>query len=315
MSECTISFAGHEPVLVPQGTMLTDAAVRAGVHIAQPCGGQGRCGRCAVQALNGGIRRRSTLRLSAEDVAAGYALACQAVVEGDVQVVVPDQDTLERTLTTDRVVADVQVPAGYDPQRDQSVQRLHLSLPPPSMDDQRDDWSRLQTAVRQDLAVRQQTGIESLQISLPLLRQIGPVLREGEWSVTAVISNPQSPISNSPRLLQLLPGHIPDDTPLLGLAIDIGTTTVSVWLVDLSSGQVLAQAAEYNRQIRCGEDVISRVMFASKNNGQAELRKLVLESINTLVERVLQKAKRPETRDWRLAVLAVSNLQSPISNF
>ncbi|MCA9968188.1 MAG: hypothetical protein KC423_28275, partial [Anaerolineales bacterium] len=205
-----------------------------------------------------------------------------------VQVVVPDQDTLERTLTTDRVVADVQVPAGYDPLRDQSVQRLHLSLPPPSMDDQRDDWSRLQTAVRQ------QTGIESLQISLPLLRQIGPVLREGEWSVTAVISNPQSPISNSPRLLQLLPGHLPEDTPLLGLAIDIGTTTVSVWLVDLISGQVLAQAAEYNRQIRCGEDVISRVMFASKNNGQAELRKLVLESINTLVERVMQKAKRDQ---------------------
>jgi uncharacterized 2Fe-2S/4Fe-4S cluster protein (DUF4445 family) len=105
---------------------------------------------------------------------------------------------------------------------------------------------------------------------------------------------------------------LPEAAPLLGLAIDIGTTTVSVWLVELISGQVLAQAAEYNRQIRCGEDVISRVMYAGKNSGQAELRKLVLESINTLVERVMQKAKR----DQRLEIrdLASPNLQSPISS-
>ena len=311
MAECTISFAGNEPITVPRGTLLTEAAVRAGVQIAQPCGGQGRCGRCAVQAVDGHVRRRSTLRLSAEDVAAGYALACQTVVEEDVQVIVPDQDTLERTLTTDRIVAEVQVPTGYDPQRDQSIQRICLSLSPPNMDDQRDDWSRLQTTIRQ------QTGIETLHISLPLLRQIGPVLREGEWLVTAVLTNPQSPISNlqSPRLIQLLPGHVPDDAPLLALAIDIGTTTVSVWLVDLISGQVLAQAAEYNRQIRNGEDVISRVMYAGKNNGQAELRKLVLESINTLIERVMQKAKRDqrlETGDWQPLQSLVSSPQSPI---
>ncbi|MCL4264184.1 MAG: DUF4445 domain-containing protein [Anaerolineae bacterium] len=288
MGEHTISFAGNGAVVVPTGTLLTEAAVRAGVQIAQPCGGQGRCGRCAVQVHGGedavgGVRRRSTLRLSAADVAAGYALACQAVVEGDAQVIVPVQETLERTLTTDRTAAEVAVPAGYDPQRDQSMQRICLTLPPPNLDDQCDDWSRLQTAVRT------QTGIENLQISLPLLRQIGSVLRVGEWRVTAVL-NTDYGLRNTATLLALLPGHIPDDTPLLGLAVDIGTTTVSVWLVDLISGAVLAQAAEYNRQIRCGEDVISRVMYASKNNGQAELRQLVLQSINTLIERVVQKA-------------------------
>ncbi len=288
MGEHTISFAGNGAVVVPTGTLLTEAAVRAGVQIAQPCGGQGRCGRCAVQVHGGedavgGVRRRSTLRLSAADVAAGYALACQAVVEGDAQVIVPTQETLERTLTTDRTAVEVTVPLGYDPQRDQTIHRLYLTLPPPSLDDQRDDWSRLQTAVRT------QTSIEDLQISLPLLRQIGSVLRVGEWRVTAVL-NTDYGLRNTATLLALLPGHIPDDTPLLGLAVDIGTTTVSVWLVDLISGAVLAQAAEYNRQIRCGEDVISRVMYASKNNGQAELRQLVLQSINTLIERVVQKA-------------------------
>ena len=301
MAEHTISFDHNGSVSVPTGTLLTEAAVQAGVFISQPCGGQGRCGRCAVKVLDGGVRRRSTLRLSEEDVAAGYALACQTVVEGDAQIIVPDQDTLERTLTSDRVVAQPAVPPGYDPQRDQSVRRYCLTLTPPTMDDQRDDWSRLQTAVSQ------QTDLPQLTISLSLLRQIGPVLRQGDWQVTVVVSIGE----NAARLINLLPGHVPEDIPLLGLAIDIGTTTVSVWLVELNSGEVIAQAAEYNRQIRCGEDVISRIIYAGKNNGQAELRRLVLESINTLVERVMKKAKgdrRSEVGD-----LESPNLQSPIS--
>jgi uncharacterized 2Fe-2S/4Fe-4S cluster protein (DUF4445 family) len=317
---------GQEPVSVATGTLLTDAAVQAGVYIAQPCGGQGRCGRCAVKVLDGGVRRRSTLRLSPEDVADGYALACQSVIEGDARIVVPDQETLERTLTTDRVAAEVQVPAEYDPLRDQSIRRLLLTLTPPSMDDQTDDWSRITTAIRQ------QTGITNLQVSLPLLQKIGAVLREGEWRVTAVIEDqrleeqrlkienaPQSSIFNlqSFRLIDLLPGHAPEDAPLYGLAIDIGTTTVSVWLVDLLSGEVAAQAAEYNRQIRRGEDVISRIIYAGKtcaessrsNNGQAELRDLVLKSINTLIERVGQKA----AKDQRLKIKDSAG-QSPIFN-
>ena len=79
----------------------------------------------------------------------GYVLACQAVVEGDVDVHVPPQETLERRLTTDRTVAEVAVPAGYNAAIDQPLQRILLTLPPPSMDDQTDDWSRLQTALRQ----------------------------------------------------------------------------------------------------------------------------------------------------------------------
>jgi len=280
MAEYTISFDNDRSISVPSGTLLTEAAVQAGVLISQPCGGQGRCGRCAVKVLNGGVRRRSTLRLSDEDVAAGYALACQTVVEGDAQIIVPDQDTLDRTLTTDRTAVSVLVPAGYDVKRDQSIQRFHLTLSPPTMDDQRDDWSRLQTAVSQ------QTDLPQLAISLPVLRQIGPVLRQGDWQVTAVVALEE----HAARLINLLPGHVPDDTSFYGLAVDIGTTTVSVWLVELGSGEVIAQTAEYNRQIRCGEDVISRVIYASKNSGQAELRRLVLESINTLTERVMQKA-------------------------
>ena len=108
-----------------------------------------------------------------EDVPQGYALACQAVVEGDVTVHIPPQETLERHLTTDRTVAEVTVPAGYNPAQDQPLQRLILRLAPPSLDDQTDDWSRLQTAIRQE------TGITDLQISLPLLSKIGPYCAKG----------------------------------------------------------------------------------------------------------------------------------------
>lgn len=277
MTEHLVSFDGSSPVSVRKGSLLTEAATAAGVYIAQPCGGQGRCGRCAVQVTEGQVRRRSTVRLSEEDLDAGFALACQSLVEGNAAIHVPEQETLDRHLASDRTPLAITVPSGYDPARDQSIRRVCLTLPPPTLDDQRDDWSRLQTALGREL-----------EVSLPVLRKSGNVLREGNWEVTLTIQthSPDTPA----KLLDIVPGLVPEDTPLFGLAIDIGTTTVSVWLVDLLSGTVLAQAAEYNRQIRRGEDVISRVIYASKNGGAPELRDLVLQSIDTLIDRVVQKA-------------------------
>ncbi len=305
MADHRVTFDHTAPVTVSSGTLLTEAAARAGVIITQPCGGQGRCGRCAVKVLNGAVRRRSTLRLSPEDVAEGYALACQAVVEGDAQVFVPEQETLERRLTSDRRVTAAQVPEGYNPQQDQTLKRVRLTLSPPNMDDQRDDWSRLETAVRQV------TGIDQLMVSLSLLRRIGAVMREGDWRVTAVVaagSQESADSSSVGKLVTFQPGHTPGDEPLWGVSIDIGTTTVTVWLVDLMSGEVVAQAAEYNRQIRRGEDVISRVIYASKNDGQSELRDLVLTSINTLIERVCDRAR---LRGANMATAADGNGKLP----
>ena len=75
---------------VPTGTLISEVIQKAGLDFTQPCGGQGRCGRCAVIVEGEGTRRRSTIRLSDEDIEAGYALACQAVVEGDIQVTIPE---------------------------------------------------------------------------------------------------------------------------------------------------------------------------------------------------------------------------------
>jgi uncharacterized 2Fe-2S/4Fe-4S cluster protein (DUF4445 family) len=287
----TVSFTGENinaTVKVPTNTLLADAAHLAGIEISQPCGGQGRCGRCAVQVTEGDVRRRSTLRLSDAAIAQGYALACQTVVEGEVAIFVPLQEKIERKLTTDRVVADVVVPADYQYPFAQTVRRVHLTLTPPSMDDQTDDWSRLQTAFRL------QAGIKNITCSLASLQRLGSTLREGDWRVTAVYeSDPENPELPS-RLIALCPNHTDEFSPLWGVAVDIGTTTVSLWLVDLVSGQVRAQVAEYNGQIARGEDVISRIIYASKGDGGQEMRQRVLDTINGLLEAACKRIKLPD---------------------
>jgi len=297
MTDHTITFDSTS-IPVPTGTLLTEAARLAGVEIAQPCGGQGRCGRCAVIVHNGGVRRRSTLRLSPEDVAQGYALACQSVVEGNAEIVVPPQEKVERRLTTDRVLAEVTAPAEYDPIQDQTLRRVTVTLIPPTMDDQTDDWSRLQTALRQ------QAGIASLTASLPVLRQVSRTVRAGEWAVTAIVDCQTTP----PRLLHLTPHTPAPDTPLWGAAVDIGTTTVTVWLVDLNTGQVRAQTAEYNGQIARGEDVISRIIYASKNSGHEEMQNLVLTTINGLIETACKRVQYSPQEIFKVTVAGNSTM-------
>jgi len=288
MTDHTVTFdVAAQLVAVPTGILLTEAARLAGVQLSQPCGGQGRCGRCAVQVTSGTVRRRSTLRLTAEDIANGYALACQSVVEGDLTVIVPPQEKIERRLTTDRIVAEVAVPPGYDFQSAQTVRRLFLSLPEPQLDDQTDDWSRLQTALRQ------RAGISELRVSLALLQQVGTVLRQGNWQVTVVldVEGERLGVPSQARLIALCPGRQTGDQPLWGTAVDIGTTTVTVWLVDLITGKVEAQVSEYNQQINRGEDVVSRIIYASKTGGADELRGLVLGTINQLLETACKRVK------------------------
>ena len=304
MAEYQVTFDLAEgPVQVPHGTTLTEAADQAGIEINQPCGGQGRCGRCAVKVESGKVRRRSTLRLSANDVAQGYALACQSVVEGDVTLTVPPQEHIKRRLTTDHREAEVTLPEGYDPALSQALRRIHLTLTPPSMEDQTDDWSRLKAALRQEL------GVEDVRVGLDVIRKLGPILREGEWQVTALLHARDWKEDNpTPRLIDVLPRQPADDRALWGAAVDIGTTTVTVWLVDLTTGQVEATAAEYNKQISRGDDIISRIIYAGKEDGDEKLQRLVVETINELLERVCERAGAVQEDIYKVTVAGNSTM-------
>lgn len=287
MAEHTVTFeAIDDTVQVKTGTLLSEAVLAAGVDLNQPCGGQGRCGRCALKVTNGDVRRRSTIRLSKEDIDQGYALACQSVVESDIQLAIPPQEKIERLLTSDRTAAEVTVPEGYIYTQHQVIQAVPLTLSPPDMSDQTDDWSRLTTGLRK------QAGIEQVQATLGLLQRIGEVLRAGNWEVTAILDmHSMDGSQQPPRLIEILPGKEMIPPSLWGAAIDVGTTTVTVWLVDLITGKVKAQAAQYNQQISRGEDVVSRIIYAGKNGGGENLRQLVLETINELLETVCKRVK------------------------
>jgi uncharacterized 2Fe-2S/4Fe-4S cluster protein (DUF4445 family) len=275
-----------DAVEVPSGTMLTDAAETAGIDINQPCGGQGRCGQCAVKVLSGNVRRRSTMRLSSGDVKKGYAIACQTVIEGNVDVQVPPQEKIQQRLTSGFTAEDIIVPPDFDYSKHQTLRRINLTLKPPSMEDQTSDWARLKTAILQE------TGLKDIKISLPILQKTPLMLREGDWKVSAIVcSQDLNYLHGEGEVIDVLPGLTPEDTPLWGAAIDIGTTTVKVVIVDLISGEAHSQASEYNAQISRGEDVISRIIFASKGTGDATLRELVLETINEILVRASKRAK------------------------
>ena len=273
---------GGAVVEVPSGTLIEEAARQAGIELNVPCGGQGRCGRCAVIVDEGRVRRRSTQRLSPEDVAAGFALACQTVVDGDAVVTIPPQERIERHLKTEKKAVSIVFPYPYDPQTQQPMQRYFVQLDPPSLEDQTADWARLQRGLRQE------HGLQQLTATLPVLQQLGRTLRQAEWQVTAVVelSTPGRP-QDSARLVDVLPG---DQTGAMwGAAVDIGTTTVTVLLVDLQTGEAKARAADYNAQIGRGEDVISRIVYASKGQGLTDLQRLVRETINTLLARACRR--------------------------
>ncbi len=278
MTVCRVQFLpADRTVEVTAGTLLSDAAQEIGVDVQMPCGGQGRCGRCAVIVEQGPVRRLSTGRLSADDVKTGYALACQTTIQGDLVVTIPEQEKIERHLDTSKRAERVELPFPYDVQ-DQALRKYVVTLEPPSLQDQTDDWSRLQ----RELSRRY--DLDNVQASLPVLRKLGPALREGDWTVTVVVESDtwQRP-DGPPRLIDVLPDEHLES--LWAVAMDIGTTSNVVWLVDLISGEVMAQKADYNGQIARGEDVISRIIYASKNEeGLEELQRLVLETFNRLLK-------------------------------
>ncbi len=269
------------------GDLITEAIQEAGLEISQPCGGQGRCGRCAVIVEGDSVRRRSTIRLTAEDVKAGYALACQTVVEGDITVEIPEQEEIRR-LVTDRAARKIELPFEYDPAKVQSVHVLDLELTLPTEHDTIDDHTRLLRALVEK-------GFDDVHVPLAVLRKLGDALRKAEGSLWAVIQrNDRSPST----LLDVSHEAIEP----LGVAIDIGTTTVTVYLVDLTSGEVLSSAAEYNGQINYGEDVISRIVYAGKGEGLEQLSNAVRSTIHELLERIQKRTSVDLNRVYKVIV-------------
>jgi uncharacterized 2Fe-2S/4Fe-4S cluster protein (DUF4445 family) len=275
-------------VEVEIGTLVSDAVVEAGLSLNLPCGGQGRCGRCRVQVEHGNVSHRSGVRLTSAERQEGWALGCQAVIKGDAVILMPEQEAVEIEFVTKTVGAErVALAAQFDGEFDPSLRRAHVVVQPPSLDDQTTDWDR---TLRE---LSQQHGIQNVTINLAELRTLARDLRDAEWNVTAILDmgDPEIDACSRPRLVDLLPGDQSDRC--YGVAIDIGTTSNVVYLVDLKRGKVIDRASAYNGQIQAGEDVISRIIFSQKRDGLQRLQRMVLKTLNGLLEELTSRNQIP----------------------
>jgi uncharacterized 2Fe-2S/4Fe-4S cluster protein (DUF4445 family) len=245
----------------PKGTTLLDAARQAGVGIVSICGGRGTCGHCRVRVLDGLAPPPTAAEskvFSAEELAAGYRLACQVEVSSDLRVHVPPS-----SLTTPQriQVEGQELTVPLQP----AVRSYKVGLPPRAPHDLRPELTRLREALATEY------GLEGLRIDGRLLPCIPLRLQGWDGVAKAVVRDGE--------LMDLLPeGQAP-----LGLAVDLGTTKVAAHLVDLMTGETLQARGVMNPQIAYGEDVIARIAHAMEGEEQAEeLRQAAVGAVNDL---------------------------------
>ena len=264
---------------VPGGTVLVDAAARAGILIDTPCGGQGRCGRCLVRVEKGSVSNNESPYLTHQQIQQGWALSCMARVAGDMVISVPtsrERDKISAGSAASREASAIQLDWPLSP----TVRQLFLELSAPGLEDSTADFDRLKSAIQNSY------DIANLTASLPLLRKLSPRLRKSRWQLTATVDN-RLPDEET-RLINIHRGHR-KQAPL-GIALDIGTTNIAAALVNLNSGSILGRISAMNRQRSCGEDIISRIIYSERKGGLKQLNRLVIHSINDLIAELCRRS-------------------------
>ena len=305
----TIKFIieGSDPVVISAnaGEKLLDVARKANVAIDAPCSGNGVCGKCRVRLASGYLDAPINRHITSEEYAAGWRLACMAQVSGDAVIEVPDIASAYRSRMK---VADLSSPeeiaifeelhqklmdAGITFGSDLSF--LPLELTEPTLDDTMPDNERLLRAVEAATGYAQ----ENIILPYPVLRDLSWVLRESEFHVKCVISHD----GDNRRLMirDVLPADNTD--PIVGFALDLGTTSLAGLLVDLQTGKILAKASGGNGQIRYGADVINRIIESDKLGGRRRLQDAVIkESIIPMLVQMYRSANINPRRIYRMVL-------------
>lgn len=282
--------SAHAP---PQAELL-DVARQAGVEIETPCGGEGTCGRCIVRVASGEVDSRSLGVLPPAAVAEGYVLACAThLLQEDLIVEVPEPETFEggkfAPENETHLVRQELLPKQWE--YDPLAVKWLVHVAPPQLESGLSDLDRLTRAIQHDW------GKRPVEYSLLGLRKVAETLRAAHGQATATI------VRDAGRLhvINIEPG----DTTLrhYAVAIDVGTTTVAVQLINLAVAQIVAARSDYNDQIACGLDVISRINYARTPERLEELRQRVLATINRLIRQV---AKSHDVDPHEISNAAVS---------
>ncbi|MGC9018916.1 MAG: ASKHA domain-containing protein [Candidatus Bipolaricaulaceae bacterium] len=263
---------------VPVGSTLLSAASSVGLALQNICGGEGICGRCRVMVREGQVETSPTLLLSPEEVKAGYVLACQAKVQGDVVVEVPRESLLERP-TPDLDAREFLAPEAQALffRLDPLVQKIFLPLPLPSLEDNLGDQERVFREIRRVM------DAPILQAGLKVLRALPETLRRANFQVTATLARRGGTV----ELLEVEEGNKSQEA--YGVAVDVGTSTVVAHLLHLPSGRALEAEAKYNSQRVFGAEVTRRII-ASEREGPEKLQALVVEDINDLISLMVERS-------------------------
>ena len=272
------------------GTPILTAARQLGVDLDSVCGGRGICSKCQIQPSYGefpkfGVTVEDGALTEWNEVEARYKrirgmidgrrLGCQAKVQGDVIVDVPPESQVHkqviRKAASDRVI-----------EMDPATRLLFIEINEPDMHEPTGDFERVQRALKD------QWQVQGVEADLKLLRRLQPALRKGEWKITVALHKGNHDAAH--RILDIWPGF--HEGPILGLAIDLGSTTIAAHLCDLTDGRVLNSAGLMNPQIRFGEDLMSRVSYAMMNpGGDVEMTAAVRAAIDSLAKTICEEAQ------------------------
>jgi uncharacterized 2Fe-2S/4Fe-4S cluster protein (DUF4445 family) len=257
------------------GIRLFDAAKEMGVEVRSECGGEGTCGKCKIIIVNGSNLLNSLTDqekglLTNQEIEDKYRLSCQTTIKENkvsgaclITVFIPTESRLgERRIQ----VKGMEQTVPLNP----SIKKVHLTLDRPTISNPLADDERLITKLQGT------TGLDDLKLSYGTSKMLSNSLRQANWNITVTIWNDK-------RIIDVEAGDTTNDN--YGSAIDIGTSKIVGYIVNLNSGEIVSAGMLENPQIQYGEDVLSRIGHAIQSlDNQDEIRKLVVNGINTVME-------------------------------
>lgn len=270
----------QKSIEVPPGSELLDATRKADLEIDSPCGGKGTCCKCLIRIVAGEVDSDSLGLLPKSAIDNGYLLACRTKVKDTILTVeIPERDEIKGgkfVEAADDAFLVHQELLPKDIILNPLTKKWNFQVPAPRLEDGLSDLDRLTRALQKEI------GDKEIIYPLSIIRHIAEVLRAESWNVTITAIDEKDRFN----VVGIEPG---DQTAThYSIAVDIGTTTVAVELIDLSSAKILSTHSDYNSQLTCGLDVISRINYARKPERLEELRNRVLKTINNLIKKAVK---------------------------
>jgi Uncharacterized metal-binding protein len=264
---------------VPRGTDLLEAARQAGVEMDAPCGGKGTCGKCLVSIISGSPQQLKPLD---DEDKGGFVQACTTLAgEGAMVVMVPKQSGyLGGKFAEEFSDNPGEIPGFSAPSiADSLTDKICMTVPQPTAEEWATDIDRVKAGIYQ------KTALKEIHFPLEVLKTIPQTIRSADGKVTVTLYEEE----HTYHVVNLEAGDCSDRH--FGIAVDVGTTTIALHLVDLSKSAIIATLTDYNGQVPCGLDVISRINYARRRGGLEELRSRVLETINRLLRKAAESRK------------------------